>query len=104
MNIAAMIKQAQDVQNKMNVLQEKLAAEETIGTSGGGAVQITLSGKGDCKSIRIDAAALSDKEILEDLIVAAHRDAKSQIERHLAEEMSKITGGLNLPPGFKLPF
>ncbi len=105
-NIASMIKQAQDVQNKIQDLQVKLADVETLGTSGGGMVQVTLTGKAECRRIKIDPALVSsgDVGILEDMIVAAYNDAKGKVEKQLADEMSKITGGLNLPPGFKLPF
>jgi hypothetical protein len=105
-NIAAMIKQAQDVQNKINVLQERLGGEETVGQSGGGVVQVTLSGKAECRRVKIDPSliAAGDVAMLEDLIVAAHNDAKARVEQQLSAEMAKITGGLKLPPGFKLPF
>jgi len=105
-NIAAMIKQAQDVQNKINVLQERLGGEETTGQSGGGVVQVTLSGKAECRRVKIDPSliAAGDVAMIEDLIVAAHNDAKARVEQQLSAEMAKITGGLKLPPGFKLPF
>lgn len=106
MNIAAMMKQAQDVQNKMAALQERLAGEQTVGQSGGGMVKVILTGKAECRGITIDPSVVnaSDVAMLEDLIVAAYNDAKSKVEQNLSVEMAKITGGLNLPAGFKLPF
>ncbi len=106
MNIAGMIKQAQEVQNKIQALQTRMVDVETEGTSGGGSVKVILNGKGECRRITIDPSLISggDVGMIEDMIVAAHNDAKARVEKTLAEEMSKITGGLNLPPGFKLPF
>lgn len=105
-NIAGMIKQAQQMQAKMAELQERLQHTETTGQSGGGLVKVTLNGKGDCRNIKIDKAAVdpNDVAMLEDMILAAFGDAKAQIEKNLSDEMAKITGGMNLPPGFKLPF
>jgi DNA-binding YbaB/EbfC family protein len=76
------------------------------GTAGAGLVAITLNGKGDLRRVKIDPklADPSDLEMLEDLIVAAHRDAKTKIEAMTQDEMQKVTGGLQLPPGMKLPF
>ena len=105
-NIGAMLKQAQQMQAKMGELQQRLAQTETIGQSGGGLVQVTLNGKGDCRNIKIDKQAIdpNDTAMLEDLLIAAFGDAKEKIEKNLSDEMSKITGGMNLPAGFKLPF
>jgi nucleoid-associated protein EbfC len=106
MNIAAMMKQAQQMQDKIQQLQETLAQQETEGQAGGGLVRVTLSGQGHCRRVHIDPSLLAadEKTMLEDLITTAHNAAKQQIEQTLAQEMGKITGGLNLPPGFKLPF
>lgn len=106
MNIQKMMKQAQDMQNKINDLQSRLEDEESEGSSGGGMVRVTLNGKGVMKKINIDAKLVdpNDKEMLEDLIVAAFNDAKNKIELHVNEQMAKITQGLGLPPGMKLPF
>ena len=106
MNLQKMMKQAQEVQSKITQLQAKLEEEESEGTSGSGMVKITLSGKGLMRRILIDAKLFdpSEKDMLEDLIVAAHNDAKGKIETRMAEEMGKLSGGLGLPPGFKLPF
>ncbi len=105
-NLSQMLKQAEQMQERMAEVQEQLGRVEITGVSGGGMVEVTLSGKGEMRGIRIERALVDpeEKEVLEDLIVAAHNDAKSKVEAHLAEEMSKLTGGLNLPPGIKLPF
>lgn len=105
-NLGQMLKQAQEVQSKMAEMQDKLAATELTGASGGGMVKLTLNGKNEMRAIKIDAGLLDPKdvEMLEDLIVAAFNDAKAKVDAHMAEEMAKITGGLQLPPGMKLPF
>ena len=79
---------------------------EMIGSSGAGMIEITLSGKSDVRKIKIDPAVInpSDPEVLEDLIVAAFNDAKSKVEAKVGDKMSEMTGGIQLPPGFKLPF
>ncbi len=101
-----MLKQAQELQAKMTEMQKQLEELEVEGISGGGMVRVMLSGKGDMKSVKIDPelAKPDDMEMLEDLIVAAHGDAKKRLEEKMAEEMSKLTGGLNLPPGMQMPF
>jgi DNA-binding YbaB/EbfC family protein len=101
-----MMKQAQQLQTKMADMQQKLQQVEMSGMSGGGMVTISINGKGEMKSIKIDPALANAEEvdILEDLIIAAFNDAKAKIDNHTAEEMSKVTGGLNLPGGLKLPF
>ena len=106
MNLQKMMKQAQDVQNKMGEMQARLEEEETEGSSGGGMVKIVMSGKGSAKRLSVDASLLKaeEKEMLEDLIVAAINDAKTKIDSRAAQEMSKLASGLGLPPGMKLPF
>ena len=100
-----MMKQAQQMQSKMAEMQEQLDAAELKGASGGGLVEVTMNGKGDVRAVRIDPSLLSgEPEIVEDLIVAAFTDAKSRVDQHAAEEMKKLTGGFELPPGMKLPF
>lgn len=101
-----MMKQAQQLQTQMADMQQKLQQIEMSGMSGGGMVTISVNGKGEIKAIKIDPALLNPEEvdILEDLIIAAFNDAKVKIDNHTAEEMSKVTGGLNLPGGLKLPF
>lgn len=105
-NLAGMLKQAQQMQQKMADMQAALESAEVDGTAGGGMVVVTLSGKGEMKRIRIDPSIANpdDVEMLEDLILAAHKDAKAQAEARAAEEMKKVTGGLELPPGMSLPF
>ena len=101
-----MMQQAQQMQKKMEEMQQKLAETEIIGKSGGGMVQITMNGKSEAKKLVIDPKLVdpNDKEVLEDLIVAAINDAKTQNEIKTNEEMGKLSGGLGLPAGFKLPF
>ena len=105
-NLGQMMKQAQQMQAKMAELQEQLAATEVTGASAGGMVRATMNGKGELRSIKIDPTLVSpeDVEVLEDLIVAAAQDAKSKVEAEVAQQMQKLTGGLDLPPGMKLPF
>lgn len=105
-NLGNMMKQAQEMQVKMTEMQESLDKVEITGASGGGMVEVTLTGKGEMRKLKIDPALVDKNEIevLEDLIAAAHNDAKGKVEAHVAGEMSKVTGGLQLPPGMKLPF
>ena len=105
-NFNNMIKQAQDLQKKMAEAQEKVETMEAEGISGGGIVKITINGKNNVTSVNIDETAIdkNEKEILEDLIVAAFNDARDKIQRKIADEMSSLTGGIKLPPGMKLPF
>jgi nucleoid-associated protein EbfC len=105
-NLGQMMKQAQQMQERMAELQAKLEAVELSGASGGGMVQVTLNGKGEMRRIKIDRSLVdpNETEVLEDLILAAFNDAKAHVETHMAEEMKKLTGGLSLPPGMKLPF
>jgi DNA-binding YbaB/EbfC family protein len=105
-NLGQMMKQAQEMQNRLQELQSKLAEVELAGSSGGGMVSVTLNGKGEMRAVKIDPKLVGggDAEMVEDLIIAAFNDAKSKVEAHMAQEMSKLTGGLNLPPGMKLPF
>lgn len=105
-NIGDMLKQVQSMQARMTEAQERLENATATGQSGGGMVKVTLSGKGVMKGLEIDPSLMKpdEREILEDLIVAAHNDAKSKSETLAAEEMKSVTGGMPLPPGFKLPF
>ncbi len=105
-NIAGLMKQAQQMQSKMAEMQAKMEALEVDGESGAGLVRITLNGKGELRKIKLDPKIVdpSDTEMLEDLILAAHRDAKTKVEATTAAEMQKVTGGLQLPAGMKLPF
>ena len=101
-----MLKQAQELQKKMADAQKKVEELEAEGTSGGGLVKVKINGKNITTSINIDDSLISkdEKEILEDLIVAALNDARENVQKKIAEEMSSLTGGLKLPPGMKLPF
>lgn len=103
-NLANMMKQAQQMQGKMQEMQEKLDAMVVEGQAGGGMVKVTLSGKSDLKRIVIDPSLMDDREVLEDLMIAAHADAKQKVEAAMASEMQNATAGLSLPPGLKLPF
>lgn len=105
-NIGALMKQAQQMQTKMAELQARMEELEETGTSGGGMVEVVLNGKGFMRHVKIDPslAVVNDVEVLEDLIIAAFNDAKNKIDTRSQEEMSKLTGGLNLPAGMKLPF
>ena len=105
-NLGQMMKQAQEMQSKMNEMQDKLAEMEVIGSSGAGMIEVTLSGKSNVRKIKIDPSLInpSDPEVLEDLIVAAFNDAKSKVEVKVSDKMAEMTGGIQLPPGFKLPF
>lgn len=103
-NILSMMKQAQELQSKMAELQAELESMEVEGTSGGGLVKVILTGKGVMARISIDASLIKpdEAEILEDLIIAAHNDAKQKAEKNMAEKMQALTSGLPLPPGMKL--
>ncbi len=104
-NLGQMMKQVQEMQAKMQEFQDRLQSMSIEGRSGGGLVTVTLNGKGALTGLNVDPSLLKpdEKEILEDLIVAAHGDARARLERMMADEMSKMTGGLPLPPGFQLP-
>ena len=103
-NFSGMMKQAQELQTRMAEMQAEMERARVEGQSGGGLVVLTLNGKGELVGVKIDAslAKPEDVEILEDLIVAAHTDAKAKVERLLQEKMQSLTGGLPLPPGLKL--
>ena len=105
-NIGQLMKQAQEMQAKMAEMQAQLEALELTGASGGGMVQLTLNGKGDLKKIKIDKTLLAPEEVevLEDLIVAAFNEARVKVSAYAEQEMQKLTGGLQLPGGMKLPF
>ena len=99
-----LMKQAAQMQTKMQELQAELDQTEVEGTAGGGMVTVVLSGKGDLKGAKIDPSLLkpSEKEIVEDLLVAAHADARRKAEAVVQDKMKSLTGGLPLPPGLKL--
>jgi DNA-binding YbaB/EbfC family protein len=105
-NLSQMLKQAQEMQSRMTEMQTALADMEVVGQAGGGFVTVTVNGKGEFKRVKIDPKLVdpNEVEVLEDLIAAAAKDAKSKVDARVQEEMAKLTGGLQLPPGFKLPF
>ena len=105
-NLGQMLRQAQEIQGKMEEMQAKLAAIEVGGAAGGDMVTVTLNGRGEMRAMRCDPSLLQpgSAEMLCDLVVAAHNDAKGRLDARLAEEMGRLTGGLQLPPGMKLPF
>ena len=99
------LSQAKKVQEKMKEAQDNLRKIEVEGISGGEAIKVILNGDYELKNIKINENLLKEKkEILEDLIIAAHNDAKQKLKSKTSEEIEKITGGIGLPPGFKLPF
>lgn len=106
MNIGQMMRQVQDMQSKMSDMQNRLGDVEVTGQAGGGMVVVTMNGKAEMKKISIDPKLIvaDEKEMLEDLIVAAANDAKAKAEKYISEETEKMMGGLKLPPGVKLPF
>ena len=103
-DLMGIMKQAQAMQQKMQDVQAELDRVEVEGTSGGGAVTITMTAKGQIKAVSLDASLLNpdEKEIVEDLIVAAANDARGKAERAMQERMEEVTKGLPLPPGMKL--
>ncbi len=105
-NLGQMMKQAQEMQAKMAELQDSLSELSIEGSAGGGMVRVTLNGKAEMRAIKIDPALVdpAEVEVLEDLIVAASNDAKAKVESRVQEETQKLMGGLQLPPGMKLPF
>ena len=103
-NIGDLMKQAQQLQARFQEAQERVNQIEAEGQSGGGMVRVTINGKGLAKAVRIDPSLADPKDVgmLEDLVVAAINDARTKVDARMAEEMSKVTGGLPLPPGFKI--
>ena len=100
-----LIAASKKMSEKMKEAQETLKKIEVEGVSGGNSVKVIMNGEGDLKKITLEESILKEsKEILEDLIVAAHNDAKSKLKKKTSEEISKVTGGISLPPGFKIPF
>jgi DNA-binding YbaB/EbfC family protein len=103
-NFTQMMKQAQELQGRMAEMQAEMERARCEGRSGGGMVVVTLNGKGEMAEVKIDPSLLKpgEGEILEDLLVAAHADAKAKVEDAMREKMKSLTGGLPLPPGLKL--
>lgn len=105
-DLMGMMKKAQELQERMQEAQQKLGDLTVEGSSGGGLVTVTLTGKGDLRGLKIDPSLFRDDdvEVLEDLIIAAHSDARQKAEAETAEKMQELTAGLQLPPGMKFPF
>ena len=103
-NIGDLMKQAQQLQARFQEAQERVSAIEAEGHSGGGMVKVTINGKGMARSVTIDPTLIDPKDagMLEDLLVAAINDARTKVDARMSDEMAKVTGGLPLPPGFKL--
>ena len=100
-----LMKQAQQMQGRVQKLQEEIEKTEVIGESGAGLVKITMTGRHDVREVDIDSSLLDEtKDVLEDLIAAAMNDAVRRAEKNQQKKMSELTGGIPLPPGFKLPF
>ncbi len=106
MNINKIMKQAQAMQQQMEDVQGKMAEMEVEGSAGGGMIKLVMNGQGEARKLSIDPKIIDpdDPEMLEDLIVAAINDTKAKVESTMSEEMAKVTSGLSLPPGMKLPF
>ena len=106
MDFLGMMKKAEELQKNMQNMQDQLGQAIVEGQSGGGLVVVSLSGKGEMKSLRIDPSLFKedDVEVLEDLIVTAHNEAKAKAEQMMQQKMAEATAGLPLPPGMKLPF
>ena len=103
-NIAQLMQQAQKMQENLQRAQEELAQLEMTGNAGGGMVSVTLSGRMECRKVRIDPSVLSDPEMAEDLIAAAFNDAVNKINAESQAKMSAATAGMPMPPGMKMPF
>lgn len=101
-----LMKQAQQMQARMQQVQEEIAKMEVTGESGAGLVKVTVNGAHNCKRVEIDPSLMTDddKEMLEDLIAAAYNDASRRLDDSQKEKMAQVTGGMQLPPGFKMPF
>jgi DNA-binding YbaB/EbfC family protein len=106
MDFLGMMKKAEELQKNMQQMQEELGRATVEGSSGGGLVTVTMSGKGEMKGLKIDPSLFKedDVEVLEDLIVTAHNEAKTRAEQMMQQKMAEATAGLPLPPGMKLPF
>lgn len=105
-DLLGMMSKAREMQAKFQTMQEEIAAIEASGQAGGGLVQVVLSGKFEMRSLKIDPSLFKedDVEVLEDLILAAHNDAKSRVEALMQQKTQELTAGLPIPPGMKLPF
>jgi nucleoid-associated protein EbfC len=102
--MAGLMQQAQKMQENLKKAQDEIARMEIDGQAGAGMVKVTMTGKHECKRVQIDPGVMDDKEMLEDLITSAINDAARKLEAASSEKMGAMTGGMNLPPGMKLPF
>lgn len=102
--LGGLMKQAREMQAKLQKAQEALATMEVTGESGGGMVKVVMNGRHDARRVSIDASLLGEREMLEDLITAAINDAERKVEAQARDHLAGLTGGLNLPADFKLPF
>jgi DNA-binding YbaB/EbfC family protein len=103
-NIAQLMQQAQKMQENMQRAQEELAGMEVTGSAGGGMVSVTITGRMECRKVRIDASVMGDPEMVEDLVAAAFNDAVNKANAASQEKMGAATAGMPIPPGMKLPF
>lgn len=103
-NIAQLMQQAQRMQENVQRAQEELAKIEVTGNAGGGMVSVTMTGRMECRKVRIDPSVISDAEMAEDLIAAAFNDAVNKVNAESQSKMSAATAGMPLPPGMKMPF
>ena len=103
-NIAQLMQQAQRMQENMQRAQEDLAKVEVTGSAGGGMVSVTITGRMECRTVRIDPGVLSDPEMVEDLVAAAFNDAVNKVNAESQAKMAAATAGMPMPPGMKLPF
>lgn len=105
-NLGNLMKQAKEMQSKMAEMQAELETHEITGVAGAGMVQVTLNGKGDMRGLSIDPSIIDpeEAEMIEDLIKAAHADARTKVEAYTQDKMKDMTGGLQLPPGMQMPF
>jgi DNA-binding YbaB/EbfC family protein len=103
-NIAQLMQQAQKMQENLQKAQAELANIEVTGSAGGGMVTVTLTGRKECRKVRIDPSVLSDPEMAEDLVAAAFNDASNKIDTESQAKMGAATAGMPLPPGMKMPF
>jgi DNA-binding YbaB/EbfC family protein len=103
-NMGNLMKQAQQMQANMQRAQAEIASLEVTGEAGGGMAKIVMTGKHEVRRVTLDPSVIDDKEMLEDLIAAAINDAVQKVERVSQEKMSSLMGGMNLPPGMKMPF
>lgn len=105
MDINNLMKQAQQMQEKMSAMQEQAAKAEVTGESGAGMVQVVMTGRHDVRKVTLDPSLMTeDKEFLEDLLAAAVNDAVRKVEAKSKDALNSMTGGMDLPPGFKMPF